>query len=61
MKSINTSFTNLVRRDLARERKFVKCYIMPLPRLSYIYLHIYFKKINLRVAGYFLQVAAIKD
>ena len=29
MKSINTSFTNLVRRDLARERKNCECYIMP--------------------------------
>ena len=37
MKSSNTSFTNLVRRDLARERKIVKCYIMPQPRLSHIY------------------------
>ena len=41
MKSINTSFTNLV--------KFVKCYIMPLPRLSYIYWLIYFNTFKAEV------------
>ena len=42
MKSIKTSFTNLISRDLARVRKIGKCYIMPLPQLSYIYWLIYF-------------------
>ena len=36
-KSSNTSITNLLRRDLARVRKNVECYIMMLPQLSYIY------------------------
>ena len=36
MKSSNTSFTNLVRRDLARERKIVKCYIAAVSIKPYI-------------------------
>ena len=41
MKSINTMITNLIKRDLARVRKSGKCYIIPLPRLIYIYTDLF--------------------
>ena len=37
MKSPNTFTTNLIMSDLASVRKFVECFITPLPRLSYKY------------------------
>ena len=43
-KSINTSITNLLKRDLTRVRKGFKCYIIPLPQLSCIYGLIHFKE-----------------
>ena len=35
MKSINALVTSVIKRDLARAKKSFKCYIIPLPRLSY--------------------------
>ena len=37
MKSINTSFTNLIRRDLARERKIWKMLHHAAVSIKYIY------------------------